>query len=675
MKKRVRLLSVFLAISLGFSLLANTYVSADDGFTISNGILQKYTGAQNSVTVPSGVTEIADSAFSGCTGVSGVTLPNSVSRIGKYAFYQCTNLKIVNLPDSVHTLDDGAFAGCTGLTSVTVPDSVTSFGSNLFAGDTAVLYGSNSSTAHQYATNNKINFREIGTKYPILTAPISGTGSVGVENAVKAAFSFVKKDMNEFEKAQVMHDYLVLNTKYDYANYTANTIPNDDYTAYGVLVKHTGVCAGYASAYSILMNLLGIPTLVMTSDTHAWNLVKLDGNWYHIDTTWDDPVPDRPGITAYDFFVLSDNKIKTFADHESWSTSAPAALDTKFDNYFWGAYTHEDFNVLETPVISTVTLDTSSYKNQVGTSYKFLAKTNIGELIYAQAADSSIVQVGNPEADEANNGWLIPIKGLKSGTTTVTAISASGATASFPVTFTNNFTSDTNGSFSVLRGNTYTFMITAPSRPTFACGSGSFKLISSSSSGNHYFFKVQATGTTGQNSGFYVNGAFVASAEITAPPAYSDTNGTFSITAGNTYQFMITSSAQPSFACGSGSFKVVSSSQSGNRYYYIVQAIGSTGDGCGFYVNGKAVAIGNIIAPVSSSDTTGTFSVKQGKTYQFMITSSGRPSFACGSGSFKLVSSSSFGNQYYYRVQAVGKVGDASGIYLNGKRIAVADVI
>lgn len=677
MKKMKRFSAVFLTFIMVLSLFANTKAAAlDDSttFSITNGVLNSYNSTQTNVVVPAGVTEIADTAFQN-SGVTSVTLPEGLTKIGRYVFNYCTSLKTINIPDTVTSIGDGTFKSCTSLKSITIPDSVTTIGTDVFSGDTTVIYGSDSSAAHTYAQNNKINFRETGTSYPIYSGSFSGaTKSEKLENAVEKAFSYLKKDMNEFEKAEVMHDYLVLNTKYDYANYVNNTIPYDDYTAYGVLVNHIGVCGGYASAYAVLMNLLGIETDVAMNDDHAWNLVKLNGNWYHIDTTWDDPIPDRPGITAYDFFVLSDSKIKNFSDHESWYSGVPSATDTQFDNNFWGAYTHADFNKLQTPVIASVALDTSSYKNTVGTTYKFLAKSNIGEYVYAKAADSSIVQIEETDYDADHDGWLIPIKGLKAGTTTITAVSASGATASFPVTFKNNFESDTNGSFSVLSGSTYQFMITAPSRPTFSCGSSSFKVVASSSSGNKYYYKVQAIGTPGQGCGFYVNGAFIAAATIIVPPAYSDTTGTFNVTAGNTYQFMITSAARPTFGVGSGSFKLVSSFSSGNRYYYRVQAVGSAGQGSGFYVNGRSIAVANIIAPVSSSDTTGTFSVKKGNTYQFMITSTGRPSFAVGSGSFKLVSSSTSGNKYYYKIQAVGNIGEGSGIYLNGKVIAVANV-
>lgn len=54
-----------------------------------------------------------------------------------------------------------------------------------------------------------------------------------------------------------------------------------------------------------------------------WNLVKLDGTWYHADPTWDDPVPDVPGRAQYHYFLKSD---KTMAKDHTWvPSSTPSA--------------------------------------------------------------------------------------------------------------------------------------------------------------------------------------------------------------------------------------------------------------------------------------------------------------------------------------------------------------
>ena len=71
------------------------------------------------MTIPSSVTSIGKSAFSGCTGLTSVTIPNSVTTIGWSAFRGCAGLTSVTIPNSVTEIGWSAFEGCTALTSVT----------------------------------------------------------------------------------------------------------------------------------------------------------------------------------------------------------------------------------------------------------------------------------------------------------------------------------------------------------------------------------------------------------------------------------------------------------------------------------------------------------------------------------------------------------------------------
>ena len=69
---------------------------------------------------------------------------------------------------------------------------------------------------------------------------------------------------------------------------------------------------------------MDIPCFLVTSDemNHAWNLVYLDGAWYHVDLTYDDPRPDRPGRVLHENFLLSDTAIENTAfPHYAWSSA------------------------------------------------------------------------------------------------------------------------------------------------------------------------------------------------------------------------------------------------------------------------------------------------------------------------------------------------------------------
>ena len=87
-----------------------------------------------SVKIPSGVTSIGSYSFDGCSGLASVTIPSGVTSIGSYAFYRCGGLKSVTVPEAVTSIGSYAFSGCTNLTSVTIPEGVTSIAYDTFYG-------------------------------------------------------------------------------------------------------------------------------------------------------------------------------------------------------------------------------------------------------------------------------------------------------------------------------------------------------------------------------------------------------------------------------------------------------------------------------------------------------------------------------------------------------------
>lgn len=87
-----------------------------------------------SVTIPTSVTSIANSAFKNCSQLASIEIPTSVTAIGNSAFENCSSLTSITVPKGVKTIGTSAFAGCSGLISATVPTSVTSIGKSAFAG-------------------------------------------------------------------------------------------------------------------------------------------------------------------------------------------------------------------------------------------------------------------------------------------------------------------------------------------------------------------------------------------------------------------------------------------------------------------------------------------------------------------------------------------------------------
>lgn len=135
--------------------------------------------------------------------------------------------------------------------------------------------------------------------------------------------------INPIQIALSVHDWLVLHCAYD-LSLEANT-------GYDLLVNGTTVCAGYAAAYMDILNRLGIPCVTVTSEemNHAWNLVQLDGQWYHVDVTWDDPTEDIQGRVKHQYFLLTDEEISAGDDpHYGWETDI-TCTDTRFSNAYW----------------------------------------------------------------------------------------------------------------------------------------------------------------------------------------------------------------------------------------------------------------------------------------------------------------------------------------------------
>ncbi|OMG01521.1 hypothetical protein BK146_06385 [Paenibacillus sp. FSL R7-0333] len=119
--------------------------------------------------------------------------------------------------------------------------------------------------------------------------------------------------MTPREEIKALHDYVVKNTAYDYDNFLKDTVPEMSRTVYGTLLEHKAVCQGYALTMNLLLELAGIESYYVTGvangGAHAWNVIVLDGVYYHLDATWDDPVPDSPGNVRYDYFMISDEKM------------------------------------------------------------------------------------------------------------------------------------------------------------------------------------------------------------------------------------------------------------------------------------------------------------------------------------------------------------------------------
>ena len=124
----------------------------------------------------------------------------------------------------------------------------------------------------------------------------------------------ITNNMSAREQIKVIHDHIINNTEYD--NLKSEDINNSTYksnTAYGVLKQGFGICSGYSDAMKLFLDKLNIINYKVSNDQHIWNLVYLDGEWLHLDLTWDDPA-NIENMTRDNYFLINSTVLKQLGD-------------------------------------------------------------------------------------------------------------------------------------------------------------------------------------------------------------------------------------------------------------------------------------------------------------------------------------------------------------------------
>ena len=131
---------------------------------------------------------------------------------------------------------------------------------------------------------------------------------VDFEAAADAITVSLKSGMTEYERELALHDLLAAKVSY------VDDAPNA-HNAYGALVEGRAVCEGYAEAFQYLLRRVGIQSFIITGESddpktgesvgHAWNAVRIDGSFYHVDLTWN----DQEGFLYHSYFNLPNSEI------------------------------------------------------------------------------------------------------------------------------------------------------------------------------------------------------------------------------------------------------------------------------------------------------------------------------------------------------------------------------
>lgn len=157
----------------------------------------------------------------------------------------------------------------------------------------------------------------------------------------------IKDEMTDFEKEVAIHDALVKKVAY-YEYEEIDKIPAIKHTAYGALVENEAVCDGYSKAFKILLDRVGINNAIISGEAknvaHAWNIVELDDEYYHVDVTSDKLENGADRYAIHTYFNVTDKEIfKTHTIHEQFKH--PSIDATGYDYYEHNGYfvDYEDY--------------------------------------------------------------------------------------------------------------------------------------------------------------------------------------------------------------------------------------------------------------------------------------------------------------------------------------------
>lgn len=173
-----------------------------------------------------------------------------------------------------------------------------------------------------------------------------------IKQAIGPFLESVDENMSDYEVTLRIYENIIKLVDYDTIGLERQkkltidpTKPDDLRSIYGVFVNKKAVCAGYAKATQYLLNMFGIECTYATSETHAWNLIKLEGDYYHLDTTWGDGSDTKAekNVTdsiSYDCFCITTAEVLRLKSHTPESSfPLPECTATKCNyHHRYGLY-------------------------------------------------------------------------------------------------------------------------------------------------------------------------------------------------------------------------------------------------------------------------------------------------------------------------------------------------
>ncbi|SDB50628.1 leucine-rich repeat protein [Butyrivibrio sp. INlla16] len=348
-----------------------------DGYTCCDF---KGTGIEKVVEIPSDVTQLHIFMFFWERSLEKIIVPSNVKVVKARCFYGCENLKYIVFKGDVE-IEENAIVLCKNLKAISAPMNS---GAYRYAKEHGIrvvtspepcfekgkVYCLKGDKVYQDVVNNidDITWSSSNSK----VAEVGNDGIVKVKKAGKAKIAatvagttasytivaYARTEENRIKQAKKeeisngktaiqklknTHDWMIRNISYDHKarNKIRNNecCPSESNTTRSALLKNKAMCLGYARTYKKILDNLKVPCIIVSGrvgyEGHAWNMVKLNGKWYNVDVTWDDP--DRNNDQGqlwieYKYFLKSTAYMSQYRNQYFAYKNYPRCTSTKYDS-------------------------------------------------------------------------------------------------------------------------------------------------------------------------------------------------------------------------------------------------------------------------------------------------------------------------------------------------------
>lgn len=214
------------------------------------------------------------------------------------------------------------------------------------------------------------------------------------------------ENLSDYEKELYIHDKLAQNVTYS----DLEDLPRAYHTAEGPFLENIGVCDGFTKTLQILYDQVGIDSIivlgVLDGNPHAWNLVNIDGDWYHVDLTSSRSIVEETGIITHAYFNLSDERMLKNASFDN-----PELLP-KANTLDYNYYIYNDYVVYSNESINSKL--SNIYKDFENKNYiEFYLEGNVSEtissiLVALRRIDNSFLNGSKMYYYNIENAIIIP---------------------------------------------------------------------------------------------------------------------------------------------------------------------------------------------------------------------------------------------------------------------------